>query len=298
MTTAAAAREQTRARHPDEEGFVDVGGVRIGYELYGASEPTLLLLPTWTIIQSRFWRAQVPYLARRNRVLTYDGAGNGRSDRPLDPAAYSVEAGAEAALAVMDATETERAVLVSLSQGAQWALWLAAHRPERVLGSVFIGAAVALGERDPARAAAFAAFDRPYTSTEGWAKYNRHYWLGHYEDFVWFFFHRCFTEPHSTKQIEDCVGWALETTPEVLVAEADAPEPDAEAFRSWCARVLCPTLVVHGDADGIVPIRHAAALAELTCGALVTLAGSGHIPLARSPVRVNLLVREFVESLR
>lgn len=297
MTTALATKEQTRARSPEEEGVVDVGGLRIGYEVFGSGEPTLLLLPTWTIVHSRFWKAQVPFLARRYRVVTYDGPGNGRSERTLDPTAYAVETEAEAALAVLDATGTERAVLLSLSQGGQWALWLAAHRSERVLGNVMIGAAVALGARSPERAAAFAAFDRPSETTEGWAKYNRYYWLDHYEDFAWFFFGRCFTEPHSTKEIEDCVGWALETTPEVLLADEDAPQPDEATFRSWCARVRCPTLVVHGTNDEIVPLRHAVALAEATGGTLQMLEGSGHIPLARDPVQVNLLVREFVESL-
>jgi pimeloyl-ACP methyl ester carboxylesterase len=293
-----APREQTRARYPDARGDVDVRGVRIGYDVYGAGDPTLVLLPSWTIVHVRFWKAQIPYLARHYRVVTYDGAGNGLSERTLDRDAYSVEAATEAALAVMDATETERGVLVSLSQGGQWALWLAAHKPERVLGSLFIGPAVALGARDPERAAAFARFDEPYRSTEGWAKYNRYYWLDHYEDFLWFFFGRCFTEPHSTKQIEDCVAWGLETAPEVLLADADAPQPERAAFRSWCALVRCPTLVLHGDRDDIVPIRHGAALAKLLGGTLVTLEGSGHIPLVRDPVRVNLLIREFVESLR
>jgi pimeloyl-ACP methyl ester carboxylesterase len=298
MSVAAAPREQTRARSADVEGFVDAGGVSIGYEVFGAGEPTLLLLPTWTILHSRFWKAQIPYLARRHRVVAYDGPGNGRSERPLDPAPYAIEAEAEAALAIMDETGTERAVLVSLSQGAQWALWLAAHRPERVLASVFVGPAVVLGDRDPERAASFAVFDRPYTSTEGWAKYNRYYWLDHYEDFAWFFFGRCFNEPHSTKQIEDCVGWALQTTPELLGAEADAPDASVETHLAWCRRVRCPTLVVHGVDDEIVPIRHGTALAEATGGTLVRVEGGGHIPLARDPVRVNLLIREFVEGLR
>lgn len=296
-SAAAPAREQTRAREPDEAGCATVAGARLGYEVFGAGDPTLLLLPTWTIIHSRFWKAQVPYLARRFRVVTFDGPGNGRSERPLDPTLYTVEAATEAALAVLDATGTERAVLVSLSQGGQCALSLAAHHPDRVLGNVLVGPAVALGERDPERAAAFAAFDRPYASTEGWGKYNRYYWLDHYEDFAWFFFGRCFTEPHSTKQTEDCVGWALETTAEILLADANSHRPDTETFRSWCASVRCPTLVVHGAADEIVPLRHAAALAEATGGGLVVMEGSGHIPLARDAVRVNLLVREFVESL-
>jgi pimeloyl-ACP methyl ester carboxylesterase len=231
----------------------------------------------------------VPYLSRHFRVVTYDGPGNGRSDRPLDTAPYGVERQGAAALAVLDATGTERAVLVSLSMGAQWALWVMAHHPGRVLGSVFTGPSLALGPGFDD--GAVPPWDQPYRSTEAWAKYNRYYWEDHYEDFLWFFFGRCFTEPH-------CVGWGLETTPQVLIAEALAPGPDEATLRAWCARVRCPILVVHGDEDDISHPRRGAALAEATGGRLAVLDGGGHIPQARDPVKVNLLLREFVESLR
>ena len=69
MIGAAPAREQTRARYPDEEGFVERGGVRIFWERYGEGEPAILLLPTWSIIHSRCWKMQVPYLARAPKRL-------------------------------------------------------------------------------------------------------------------------------------------------------------------------------------------------------------------------------------
>jgi pimeloyl-ACP methyl ester carboxylesterase len=282
-----------RAREPDAEGYVDRGGVKLHYEVFGDGGPTLLLLPTWTIIHSRFWKAQVPYLARHFRVVTYDGPGNGRSDRPTDPGPYGYEAEARAAAAVLDATGTHRAVVVSLSMGAHWALWLMANRPERLLGSVFIGPAVAL---EPAGDDLDTPFDEPYTSTEGWARYNRHYWLDHYQDFLEFFFAQCFTEAHSTKQIEDSVGWGLETSPEVLIAGHAGPEPDDATARGWCAASRCPVLVIHGD-DHVAAARHGRALAAATGGRLVVLEGAGHIPNARDPVKVNRLIREFVESL-
>ena len=50
--------------------------------MFGEGEETLLLLPPWSIVHSRFWKAQVPYLARHFRVVTFDPRGNGRSDRP------------------------------------------------------------------------------------------------------------------------------------------------------------------------------------------------------------------------
>src|SRR5438309_5100422 len=122
--------EQTRARYPDESGFVEREGVRTYYEVYGDGEPTVLLLPTWSLVHSRHWKMQIPYLARHCRVVTFDGRGNGKSDRPLE--GYDVFTFAKDALAVLDATKTDRAVLVSLSAGAQWSLVLAAAHPERI----------------------------------------------------------------------------------------------------------------------------------------------------------------------
>ena len=297
-----------RARYPDREGYVGRDSVRIFYELFGeehASGPTVLLLPTWSIIHSRFWKAQVPYLARHYRVITFDGRGNGRSDRPLDSAAYAHEEFVADALAVLDATATQRAVLVSLSMGAQWALPLAAEQADRVAGAAFIGPSLPISPRHEKRV--IHSFDDVLETDEGWAKYNRHYWRKDYHGFLEFFFAQCFVEPHSTKQVEDSVGWGLETTPEVLLAKEDAParrainlsmRGDEQHVRELAGRVRCPILVIHGDADAITPHARGAALTEMTGGRLVTLEGSGHIPLARDPVKVNLLLREFVDQTR
>jgi hypothetical protein len=44
-----------------------------------------------------------------------------------------------------------------------------------------------------------------------------------YPAFADWFISRCFSEPHSTKGIEDGIGWALETDPETLIATAGGP---------------------------------------------------------------------------
>ena len=51
-----------------------------------------MLVPSNPIVHSRQWKAQVPYLSRHYRVVTFDGRGNGRSDRPVAPAAHTEEA--------------------------------------------------------------------------------------------------------------------------------------------------------------------------------------------------------------
>ena len=123
------APEQSRARYPESEGFVERDGQRLFYEVYGEGEETVFLLPTWSLLHSRHWKMQIPYFARHFRVLTMDGLGNGRSDRCRDPKRYRAVEFARDCLAVMDATGTERAVMVSLSAGAQYHARAGAPRP-------------------------------------------------------------------------------------------------------------------------------------------------------------------------
>lgn len=286
-----------RARYPDRDGYIERDGVKVFYEVFGLGEPTLLLVPAWSIIHSRHYKMQVPYLSRHYRVVTFDGRGNGQSDRPEAIEAYAESEYAADALAVLDATDTDQAVIVSLSMGAQRGLLLAAEHPERVLGAVFVAPAAALAERPPERAAAADRFDDVLDTEEGWAKFNRHYWMREYRGFLEFFFSNVFNEPHSTKPTEDAVEWGLATTPETLIATELGPSLDLATTRELCKRLRCPVLVIQGTEDLITGRDRGVALAEETGGQLVLLEGSGHNPLARDPVKVNLLIREFVDRV-
>jgi pimeloyl-ACP methyl ester carboxylesterase/predicted glycosyltransferase len=277
--SSAGRREQTRAHYPDDEGFVVRDGVRIFYEVYGHGEPTVLLLPAWAIVHSRHWKMQIPYLARHFRVLVVEGRGNGRSDRPGPMEAYLPREYAADALAVMDRTATERAVLVSLSSGALWATVLAAEHPERTQAIAYIAPAVGLAPGH---------FER---DVEGWLASD-------YEGFLRFFFDRMFNEPHSTKPIEDGIGWAFETDAATLIATTKARRQGYEEVRELFDRVRAPALVMHGDRDAVRTHADGVALSERIGAPLVTLEGSGHGPHAREPVKVNLLLRELIEPRR
>jgi pimeloyl-ACP methyl ester carboxylesterase/predicted glycosyltransferase len=291
-----------RAREPDRDGFAERDGVKLAYEVFGddPARPTVVLLPTWQIVHSRHWKAQVPYLARHFRVVTFDGRGTGRSSRPVGATAYTNLVCAADVVTVLDATGTDRAVLAGLSCGATWAVHAAADHPDRVSGVFALAPSCVLDVAVPERKAY--AWDGVYDTTEGWAKYNRRYWLeGGYDDFVQWFFERMMPEAHSTKQIEDLVGWGHEIEPATLVdATAGRLGCDGAVCASVeeaCGRVRCPVLVAHGDDDRIRPDIVGRRLAELTGGSFVSLLGSGHGPHARHPVRVNALIREFVETL-
>jgi pimeloyl-ACP methyl ester carboxylesterase len=294
-TEALIAGEQTRARYPEEDGYVERDGVRVFYEVYGDGEPTILLPPPWAIVHSWIWKLQIPYFARHFRVVVYDGRGNGKSDRPDSAEAYGEREQAADALAVLDATGTEQAIVVGFSWGGQWSLILAAEHPERVTAVCFLGAGPGLsGEPFPYEQY---PFDEELGIDKGWAKENRYYWLRDWPGYVDWFFSQCFTEPHSTKQMEDAVGWGLETDPETMLLTEESPVLEPAEIRDLCARLTCPVLVVHGSEDAIVPYAEAVALADATGGRLVIFEGSSHCPQVRDPVRFNLLLRDFAESV-
>jgi len=281
-----------RAVEPDETGFTR----GTYWERFGDGDTTVLFVPAWAIVHSRAWKMQVAYFARHFRVVVFDPRGNGRSERPRDPAAYSEAEYAADLAAVMDASGTDRAVVVSLSMGAQRALLFADAHPERVLGMAFIAPSLQIVPGHSERAHYEKRFGEQLDTDQGWAKMNAHYWRRDYRGFIEFFMANIFSEPHSTKQIEDAVGWGLESDAETLIATALGPGLDEAATRAITDRLRCPVLVIHGEDDRIRPVAAGAELAALTGAEFIRMPGVGHCPQARKPVAVNLALREFVDK--
>jgi pimeloyl-ACP methyl ester carboxylesterase/predicted glycosyltransferase len=291
VIAADTADPAHRALSPSERGYAEVGGVRIAYEVFGDGEQTILLLPPWAIVHSRFWKLQVPYLARHFRVVTFDPRGNGLSDRPATADEYGQSVTAQDALAVLDAAGVADAVIVCHCAPAAAALLLAVEHPERVRGAFFMTPALPITPARPERTGH--SFDAVLSEYEGWAKANRHAWERDFRDYLEFFFERCFTEPHSTKAFEDSITWALETTPQTLALTMEASGPDRETIDDLMARIACPVLVTQGDRDELIPSDRGAAFAAATGGELVELVDVGHCPQIRHPVRFNELLHDF-----
>jgi pimeloyl-ACP methyl ester carboxylesterase len=292
-----------RARGPDRCGYAVRSGVRLYWEEYGEGTQTVLLLPTWATLDSRVWKLQVPYLARHFRVIVFDPRGNGRSDRPKDPLAHADSELVEDAVTVLDATDTPAAVCVGLSMGGRVLLQLATAHPDRVAGAVFVAPTVQWEREVPS--CWVQEFEQPCATDVGWGRYNAEYWQRDLPGFAEFFFGEVFCEPHSSKQIEDAIDWTLQTDADTLIAIERAPYlgdvPDAPSGEPEAARlarlVRCPSLVIHGDDDRIVGVSTSELLAAALGCAVEVVTGGGHCVQARHPVRFNLLLRRFVESV-
>ena len=211
------------------------------------------------------------------------------------PSAYATDEFAADAIAVLDATDTERAVLVALSCGALWAPRSRPTHPERVPGSSSSAPRCRSRPQHPERADV--PFDDALTPTRAGRSTTATTGAADYRGFLEFFFAQVFSEPHSTKQIEDCLGWALDTV------ARDAARRDARhrlRRTEPLARALCATRRLPGARYPRRPTiwsgrtrsgRGAGASDRRSAG---HARGSGHGPHARDPVQVNLLLREFV----
>ena len=270
-------RPATRAREPDQTGFVAHGGVRVAYESFGQGEQTILCLPSWTLVNQRQWKAQVPYLARHCRVVTFDARGNGASDAPRSRP--------PTARARWPETRSPCSTF-SASSGRRW--WVT--RSERAAGAH--PRRRASGARDGRglhrRRRPIRAQPRPAASTSapsatstraGNASTGTTGGATSRASAEWFF-GMMFPEPHSTRQIES--GRRVGERDDRRAARRRPSVPRGwtrREARELARRVRCPVLVIHGADDAVSAVTpDGAELAAETGGRLVTMEGSGHSP--------------------
>ena len=283
-----------RAEEPVATGRIERDSVGIAYEVYGEGPLTLVLVPCWIIVHARQWKAQVADLAKDCRVVVVEGRGNGASDRPRGVESYGHDAYALDALAVMDHLGVGECVAFGFSQGGPIAALVAQQRPEQVKALVLIapsGPASAEARAERAR-----RFLEPLDRYKGWDLYTAGGMHADYRGFVEMFFAHMFPEPHSTKQIEDGIAYALETDAEALIdSTLGAMLTRADLEGAFCA-VRCPVLLIHGDRDEIVPFKVGQRVAELCKAQVLPMPGSGHGPHMRHPALVNRSIRDFLEA--
>jgi pimeloyl-ACP methyl ester carboxylesterase len=130
---------------------------------------------------------------------------------------------------------------------------IAAHHPQRVKAAVLVGTAASIGPGYPYMSVEH--FLARQDNLDGWNKYNREHWLTDYPDFAEHFVRNIFSEPHSTKQIEDGIDWSGGTTGAVLakIVEARTIPSGFDVSEAMYRSIRCPMLIIHGDNDQIQP---------------------------------------------
>jgi pimeloyl-ACP methyl ester carboxylesterase len=118
-----------------QEKFAKLDTTKIHYTSEGKGSEALVLVHGWGS-NLDFWRAQVPELAKRARVIALDLPGHGKSDKP--ETTYSMDYFAAAIDAVMKDAKVERAVLVGHSMGTPVIRQYYRKYPQKTLALVIV----------------------------------------------------------------------------------------------------------------------------------------------------------------
>jgi pimeloyl-ACP methyl ester carboxylesterase len=283
-----------RARYPDAEGFIERDGVRVGWEVYEGPGPSVLFCPQPPISNARGLKTIIPYVSRHFRVVVVEGRGNGRSDRPKEPAAYSASELTQDSIDVMDATDTESAIPISWSPRAIVGLKLCVEHPERALAAIFV--TPDLWPTDFFLKQFRAPAKREYADEE---VFNPHLMRANWREFMERWARRAHPHPHSTRQIENWVEYGMGTDAETFITSLRGTRlPDRESALAMAGTIRCPVFVLQNGGGSLGPKDCSTEFAAASGGELHIFQGLGPAVASRWPVTFNLKLREILERVR
>lgn len=245
------------------------GGVSLYYETFGADDDPVLLLVNGLGSQCINFKAEFceKFAGRGFRVVRFDNRDVGLSSHLKGGPQYTVDDMAEDGFAVLDAAGADVAHIAGWSMGGMIVQAMALRQPGRILSmtSVMSAPGPIAGERDPAVIAAFGA---PAATTRDEAAERHLAGLKAWGSPACFDVDRITADAHAAyDRCWDPEGRARQT-------RAIGASPSREAA---LGSLRVPSLVVHGDADRLVPPGNGQATAAAIPGSrLEIVEGMGH----------------------
>ena len=221
--------------------------VELHYEDHGAGKP-VVLIHGWPL-SGRSWENQVPALIDAGyRVISYDRRGFGDSSQPWDGYDYDTFAkDLDVLLTELDLTDV---TLVGFSMGGgEVARYIATYGAARIAKAVFAAAVPPfLGKTDDNPEGAL-----DEAGIQGFLDGVKTDRIKFLDDFATGFFSAGDTLTVSEQQRQYAVAIAAFASPK---GTADCITAFGTTdFRDDLAKVDVPTLVIHGDSDGVVPFE-------------------------------------------
>ncbi|MGY1605701.1 3-oxoadipate enol-lactonase [Geodermatophilus sp. SYSU D00700] len=245
-----------------------MSAVEVSYTVDGPADAPVVVLSNSLGATRGMWDPQVPALAERYRVVTYDARGHGESPAPAGP--YTVDDLVDDVVALLDRLGVRRAHVAGLSLGGMTAMRLAAREPSRVDRLALLCTSAA---PDPQ-----GFLDRAVQARTGG------------------------TAPLAPTIVGRWLtpGYAAQHPDLVARLEAMITGADDEGYAACCeavgsfdgredlARITAPTLVVSGAQDPALPPPHQQAIADGIAGsALLTVDPGAHLPNLEQPLEVT-----------
>jgi 3-oxoadipate enol-lactonase len=254
-------------------------GARLYFEVHGTGDPVLMIMGLGS--NAYGWKRSLPWISAAHQAIVFDNRGVGRSDVP--EGAYTIDQMATDAAAVLDASGHASAHVMGMSLGGMIAQRLALTHTDRVRSLVLLcttpGGANAVTASDDVMRGLMEGGADPSTV------YRRNAWFLYGAD----------TRDHHPERIEeDLVERSrIPTTPTGYFGQIQA----AARHDVWDAlpSLAVSTLVLHGDADLLIPTENGRRIAARIPGAeLVLLPGAGHMLQADGGTAVREAVLPFL----
>jgi pimeloyl-ACP methyl ester carboxylesterase len=260
---------------------VESNGIRLAYEVHGHGQP--LLLVTGVGYGGWFWHRLVPYLAPHYQVITFDNRGSGGSDKPAGP--YATRQLADDALGLVDALGLSRLYVMGHSLGGFIAQELVLARPALVARLILSATTHGGPNVIPIGAEALAVLtDRSGDPVElvrrGIAIAAAPGFAERHPDLAQQLLAYRLTNPVPPAQYAAQVMAGAQHNAEARIGQ-----------------IACPTLVLFGADDRVVPPGNAERLASRIPGAQFRLlTGLGHIFPLEDPEATAGVVLEFLSA--
>jgi pimeloyl-ACP methyl ester carboxylesterase/class 3 adenylate cyclase len=281
---------------PETRYAKTVDGLSIAYQVLGQGPVDLVYSEAWISNVDARW--DVPgfgaffrQLASISRLILFDRRGSGLSDRPTQVKSLALEHGVDDLRAVMDATESERAVLFGFEDGGMLAGMFAATHPDRTIALVLF-APWAKALKTP---------DWPF----GWTEAEQDEWDRHVaaEWGTTAFARRIVSIAAPGREGDEDFVEALARCHRACASPAAVRAMDAMQMEIDARPVLRsihrPVLVMNRIDDGMQPVDEVRFIADAIPGAqLVELPGAEHPPFVGDTDRVVDELHRFITSIR
>jgi pimeloyl-ACP methyl ester carboxylesterase len=245
------------------------GDVSLYYETFGAAEDPVLLLVNGLGSQCINFKDEFcgKFAARGFRVVRFDNRDVGLSSHLKGGPHYTVDDMAQDGFAVLDAVGAEAAHIAGWSMGGMIVQAMALREPSRVLSmtSVMSAPGPIAGERDPAVTAIFGA--APATTRDEAAE-------RHLAGLKAWGSPACIDVDRITADSHAAYDRCWDPGGRARQSNAIGASPSRTAA---LGSLRVPTLVLHGDADRLVPPENGRATAAAIPGSrLEIVEGMGH----------------------
>lgn len=264
--------------------IAELGDISLHYQEHGERDRDPVVGVMGFALDQRFWSAQIPAVTASHRFITFDNRGLGRSSKGSPS---TIDEMADDTIRLLDHLDIEKAVVFGVSMGGAIGQRVALDHPDRV-SALILAVTWARPIEFMRRQSRLAREIIDVRGTEGLVE----------AALLWMFTPKFFEVGQET--IDQMVAAFYADTgpdatdPAVLVAQLDAIEKHDSLTE--LSRISCPTLVIGGKVDMMVPSFAAEEIADAIPGARLELLKTGHACMIEEMDAFNTAVTDFLRS--